>query len=575
MFKKFISMATAAILFGTGLSVIAAAPASASTTFTINCLDTSNLTEANGWEVASMGQRYATDGTGFQKFIVLNPTGVYNFNTSNCRSIRPTLPANSTTGTIALTGTRVSSGSTNNALISGGYDTNDFVVTAGSTIPTLPISGGGSDGRNTITFKREDSSSSTVAVTFIDAVTGANADLAQLTDSGGQLLSGFSPSTTTYNVTRTSSTFGSTRTVASIFSQPVARRCNGTLMSDNNFSCALNMGANVFTATIVGLDGVTTKVYTVNITRNEATAGGSSSPAICSADLLSSSSTIKGVAFNKGTRQATINNFNGQASRTLGGSVTLTPAQASGTGITAFTATAGATVTWLYITPTRQSWQESDISTTDNLQNVTLDGPFLYIKVSGSGCADFYFIRIIVEGGSDSSSSPSAQQAAAAAAQAQAAAVLAAAIARAKVVLTAQFAANKPATAEQFLDAGYVVRNNNVAAKVSSAVLKLSAADRENTQKVNEIINLENFIDRVAVTDTRSTVRASELISRGLLPADSTKKHSVIRGLGTYPNGSLDSLEKIAAAVKEQIFKAEEPKRRLAEIRARMAARRG
>jgi hypothetical protein len=37
----------------------------------------------------------------------------------------------------------------------------------------------------------------------------------------------------------------------------------------------------------------------------------------------------------------------------------------------------------------------------------------------------------------------------------------------------------------------------------------------------------------------------------------------------------LDSLEKIAAAVKEQIFKAEEPKRRLAEIRARMAARRG
>jgi hypothetical protein len=47
----------------------------------------------------------------------------------------------------------------------------------------------------------------------------------------------------------------------------------------------------------------------------------------------------------------------------------------------------------------------------------------------------------------------------------------------------------------------------------------------------------------------------------------------VVRGLASYPDGSLNSLEKIEAAIKEQIFKAEAPKRRFAEIKAKIAAR--
>lgn len=157
--------------------------------------------------------------------------------------------------------------------------------------------------------------------------------------------------------------------------------------------------------------------------------------------------------------------------------------------------------------------------------------------------------------------------------EARKAALLSAAIAKAKIVLTTQFSASKAATLEQFQDAGYNVRNSNVAARASAEILKLPVADRENAQKINAIISLEDFIDRVAVTDTRSTVKAAELVSRGLLPASSTYKYSVVQGLASYPNGSLDSLEKIEAAVKEQIFKAEAPKRRLAEIKAKIAAR--
>jgi hypothetical protein len=203
-----------------------------------------------------------------------------------------------------------------------------------------------------------------------------------------------------------------------------------------------------------------------------------------------------------------------------------------------------------------------------------------YVRSSDLTTYKLYAIDVQVSAnGSSPSSSSSSEQAeaaaaaAAVAAAAETAALLAAAIAKAKVVLTTQFSANKPATVDQFLDAGYGVRNSNVATKVSAAILKLSAADRENIQKVNEIISREDFIDRVAVTDTRSTVRSTELVSRGLLSADNTYKYSVLQGLASYPNGSLDSLEKIETAIKEQIFKAEAPKRRLAEIKARIAAR--
>jgi hypothetical protein len=182
---------------------------------------------------------------------------------------------------------------------------------------------------------------------------------------------------------------------------------------------------------------------------------------------------------------------------------------------------------------------------------------------------------LVIMSGSAAPSSPAltAEQIAAAAAF-TAALAKAVEVVQAKVVLTSLIAGNKPATPQEFANADFKVRNNNVAEKVSAAMMKLSVVDRENTQKINEIINLEDFIDRVSVVDTRSTVQSRDLISRGLLSATSAYKFSVVRGLASYPRESLDSMEKIDAAVKEQIFKAEAPKRRLAEIRAMIAARR-
>ena len=108
---------------------------------------------------------------------------------------------------------------------------------------------------------------------------------------------------------------------------------------------------------------------------------------------------------------------------------------------------------------------------------------------------------------------------------------------------------------------------------INTKVLELPAALRVDAKAIQDLVNIERFVDQVANTVTRGGVTSAALIERGLLPADSPYKHSVRSGLGSYPEGSLNTMAKIEAAIKEQIYKAEAPKRRLAEIKAKIAAR--
>jgi hypothetical protein len=104
-------------------------------------------------------------------------------------------------------------------------------------------------------------------------------------------------------------------------------------------------------------------------------------------------------------------------------------------------------------------------------------------------------------------------------------------------------------------------------------VLELPAAQRLDIKAITEIAQAESFIDRVANTETRASVSASLLISKGLVPADTPYKHSLVQGLGSYPEGSLNTMAKIEAAIKAEIAKAGARKAQTAEIRARIAAR--
>lgn len=109
---------------------------------------------------------------------------------------------------------------------------------------------------------------------------------------------------------------------------------------------------------------------------------------------------------------------------------------------------------------------------------------------------------------------------------------------------------------------------------INAKILELPAAQRTDITAIAEIAKVETFVDRVANPATRSSVSAATLITKGLLPAESPYKFTVVQRLASYPEGSLNSMAKIEAAVKEQIVKAEAPKRRLAEIKAKIQARR-
>ena len=133
-------------------------------------------------------------------------------------------------------------------------------------------------------------------------------------------------------------------------------------------------------------------------------------------------------------------------------------------------------------------------------------------------------------------------------------------------------AAARPA-ASTYATYGVAGVTDRILAKVNAQVLELPGAQRLDTKAITEIANVESFIDRVANTETRASVSASLLISKGLVPADYPKKHSLIQGLGSYPEDNLNTMAKIQAAIKAEIAKAQAPRLRTAEIKARIAAR--
>lgn len=108
---------------------------------------------------------------------------------------------------------------------------------------------------------------------------------------------------------------------------------------------------------------------------------------------------------------------------------------------------------------------------------------------------------------------------------------------------------------------------------VNERVLQLPISKQSGRVSIQEIATEENFVDRIANPLTRTSISSTLLISKGLLSAQSPYKFTVVRGLASYPESSLNSIAKIAAAIKAEIAKAEAPKLRLAAIKAKIAAR--
>ena len=108
---------------------------------------------------------------------------------------------------------------------------------------------------------------------------------------------------------------------------------------------------------------------------------------------------------------------------------------------------------------------------------------------------------------------------------------------------------------------------------VNAKVLELPAAKRIDAAAIQEIVKVESFVDSVANPTTREAITSARLIEKGVLPAETPYKHSVRSGLASYPEGSLNTMAKIEAAIKAEIVKAGARKAKTEEIRARIAAR--
>lgn len=299
---------------------------------------------------------------------------------------------------------------------------------------------------------------------------------------------------------------------------------------------------------------------------------------ICNgAELLSSSSTIKGVTFTAGSRLANSTDFNTNLSSR--GSVTLTADQASGTGTTSITASAGATATWLYVSPSISSrgWGNHDISTTDNHQNVTFANERNFeIKISGSGCVDYYRIVIGVSGSSSSSSrsTSSAQSAAAGFAQALSAQHnQQVRVQAARTTLSTGLTAAKPGTLAQYADAELNVKSEAALARVNAKVLALPVSQRSNSDEIAKIVKLENFVDAVSNSDIHPASISVQLVSNGFITADNRFKYSLANALRSRSASTVDSVEEIKAAIVQETARLQERVKRTAEIRAQIQSR--
>jgi hypothetical protein len=114
---------------------------------------------------------------------------------------------------------------------------------------------------------------------------------------------------------------------------------------------------------------------------------------------------------------------------------------------------------------------------------------------------------------------------------------------------------------------------------INTAVLALAADERSSSTSIavlsTTLAAKQTFVDRVSNLQTRPSVGSSEFITRKLMPSDTPYKYSVLVGLQGYAETSLDSMDKIAAAIKAEIVKAQQRRALTSKIKASIAAKRG
>jgi hypothetical protein len=360
-------------------------------------------------------------------------------------------------------------------------------------------------------------------VTFpaTDSASSSNANLSSF--SAQDMVSGdpvvisptFSAGTTSYSAS-TSTTSISWGFAFSDSTATIAFYCNGTLLNYAATSCALNSGANNFAARVTAEDSTTIKSYTITITNTPA-------PTLTEEEIAAAADAAAQAA---------------QAAQAVQASQA---AEAAAVARAAQVATAQSFLGSLFRADEGGSIEEFNsasitISSATSLARINAE----VLKLSVADRADFTKISEIAE----------------------------------KIEFDESFfnVTSRPelSTYVKYKVAGVTQRTLSI---VNIKILELSTELRLNVKAIQEIVEVESFVDRVANPQTRYSVRAIDLVSRNLLAADYARKQTVIRGLDSYDEGSLNSMAKIEAAVEEQKQKAAARDERYKALIAKIAAR--
>ena len=141
--------------------------------------------------------------------------------------------------------------------------------------------------------------------------------------------------------------------------------------------------------------------------------------------------------------------------------------------------------------------------------------------------------------------------------------------ARARAVLAAQaeirstLTSGKPLTADQLLNADFKGVTSKNIGLVNADIAKLSEADKTDLKQIENVVLKFATVDKIA---NGKAFYPFELIAVGLIPEDSKIKYTIASALKKLPRSSLDTFEKIQAAVASVEKKHADRKARLATI---------
>lgn len=140
------------------------------------------------------------------------------------------------------------------------------------------------------------------------------------------------------------------------------------------------------------------------------------------------------------------------------------------------------------------------------------------------------------------------------------------AVEQAKTEIKSALTSGKALTADQLLQADFVGVTTKNVGLVNSDISKLSEADKTDLKELAKVVLKYATVDKVA---EGRAFYSSDLVTVGLIPQDSKIKAMLTSTLKKLPSSSLDSYEKIQAAIASVEKQAGDRKSRLASILAK------